>query len=127
MRTDGATIIRENVREWYGNCVGKWTVSSRLKARYAENVAFRGACKLRSVYIASARGPRPIQKPQSCHRSVRFFSRKRITLDTILKTGCSAGYHPDRKSLTIVSEHGVALVVRQIDFGFASGRRIRSM
>ena len=27
-----AVIVRGNVREWCGNCVGKWTISPRLKA-----------------------------------------------------------------------------------------------
>lgn len=37
LRMDVATIIRRNVREWCGNRFGKWTVSSKLKARYGGN------------------------------------------------------------------------------------------
>lgn len=112
-----ATIIRRNMREWRGNCFGKWTISSKLKARYGGNIAFRVACKLqnRRCFGVGTWIPASSEAGRKVATSfARFFpSKEDYTLDTIPKTGCPTGYHPYRKILRITGSSK-----RDIDFRF---------
>lgn len=119
-----ATIIRRNMREWCGNCFGKWTISSKLKARYGGNIAFRVACKLqnRRCFGVGTWIPASSEAGRKVATSfARFFPSKEDYTSIRFQKPDVPGIIPIVKSL---GSRGVANVISILDF--RDGRRIDS-